>query len=431
MKNSESLSANSLSARDRRVLWHPYTQMQTAPPPVGITRGEGAYVFDEEGNRWFDAISSWWVNLHGHSHPHIVERLTRQIETLDHVIFAGFTHAPAVELGERLLPVLPGRPARLFYSDNGSTAVAVALKMAFQFFHQQGKPRSKVIALRRAYHGDTFEAMAVSERGTFTAPFKEHLFDVHFVDVPHDSQVDRSVEEFERVASGGDVAAFIFEPCVQGVAGFLDYPAHGLDRLCDVARRHGVLTIADEVFTGFGRTGPLFASSELAHSPDLICLSKGITGGTLPLGATSATEEIYDSFLSDDRTRAFFHGHSYTANPLACAAGCASLDLTLADACTDARRSIEASHRAFADGLKDHPRIRAVRIRGTILAVELETEGRTSYFDDFSLRASAFAGERGVLLRPLGNVLYTVPPYCSGENELRRVYDVIDGLLSD
>ena len=431
-------SSLSLSTRDQAVLWHPYTQHATAAPPLGVVRAEGAWLYTEANGPVLDAISSWWVNLHGHAHPVIAERVAAQLRTLEHVIFAGFTHEPAVALAERLLPLLPGRQARAFYSDNGSTAVEVALKMAFQYHYNHGWPhRRRVVVLEGSYHGDTFGAMAVSERSLFTQPFWPLLFEVTTIPVPRPGQEAASFAALRAAlapAAGETdhaVAAFICEPLLLGTAGMLTYSAVALAELLTICQRRGVLTIADEVFTGFGRTGRLFAGDHLpfgAATPDIFCLSKGLTGGTMALGLTTCTAAIYDAFLSNDRTRAFFHGHSYTANPVACVAALASLDLLLAPACQAQIAAISGAHAAAVPALAAHPAVAEVRHLGTVLAVELAGSGPTSYFHALRDTLYATALARGVLLRPLGNVIYALPPYCVTADEVSQIHAALFAL---
>ncbi len=422
----------SLSTRDQAVLWHPYTQHATAAPPLGVVRAEGAWLFTEEDGAVLDAISSWWVNLHGHAHPLIAERVAAQLRSLEHVIFAGFTHEPAVALAERLLPLLPGQQARAFYSDNGSTAVEVALKMALQFHYNHHRPhRRRVVVFDGSYHGDTFGAMALSERSLFTKPFWPLLFDVSTIPLPRPGHEAATVAALHAAltpapgASDHTVAAFICEPLVLGTAGMLTYSPAVLAELFAICQRAGVLTVADEVFTGFGRTGRLFACDHLpfgSTAPDIFCLSKGLTGGTMALGLTTCTRTIYDAFLSSDRTRAFFHGHSYTANPVACAAGLASLDLLVAPDCQARITAIAAAHAAAAPALRAHPAVREVRHLGTLLAVELAAGGPTSYFHALRDTLYQTALAHGVLLRPLGNVIYALPPYCVTPPELAQIH---------
>ncbi|MGV3557608.1 adenosylmethionine--8-amino-7-oxononanoate transaminase [Larkinella arboricola] len=418
-----------LGERDQAVIWHPFTQMQTAPLPIPIVRGDGALLFGEDGKAYIDAVSSWWVTIHGHSHPYIAERIYKQLQTLEHVIFAGFTHQPAVELAERLLPILPNNQSKVFYSDNGSTAVEVALKMAFQYWHNIGQPRRKVIALEGAYHGDTFGAMAVSGRSAFTAPFVPFLFDVEYIPAPVAGQEQTALDQLQALLSD-EVAALIVEPLVQGSGGMVMYEPEVLDQFIRLARRHGALIITDEVMTGFGRTGKLFASHYLREQPDLMSLSKGLTGGTMALGVTTCTQEIYDAFLSEDRYKTLFHGHSFTANPLACTAALASLDLLLTDETQASIQRIGQRHAAFAEQLKQKPGVKNVRQRGTILAFDLDVDGQaSSYFSNIRDVAYNFLLNECVLMRPLGNVLYVFPPYCITDEQLDTVYAAIEKLL--
>lgn len=419
---------NDLAARDRAVIWHPFTQMQTAPLPIPIVRGKGSVLFGADGREYIDMISSWWVNLHGHAHPHITQLVAEQLHTLEHVIFAGFTHQPAVELAERLLPILPQNQSKIFYSDNGSTAVEVALKMAFQYWHNLGRPRRKVLAFESAYHGDTFGAMAVGSRSAFSAPFAPFLFDVEYLPTPIAGQ-EETVLRLAQELFTDEVAAFIAEPLVQGAGGMVMYEPAILDELFQLARRNGSLIIADEVMTGFGRTGRSFASDYLQEKPDLMCLSKGLTGGTMALGVTSCTQAIYDAFLSNDSFSTFFHGHSFTANPLACTAALASLDLLLSTDTQANIRRIADHHAHFALQLTTHANVANVRQRGTLLAFDVMVSGETSYFNTIRDSMYYFLLERGVLMRPLGNVLYLMPPYCTTDEQLRYTYEQIEALL--
>jgi adenosylmethionine-8-amino-7-oxononanoate aminotransferase len=407
-----------LAERDRKVLWHPFTQMQTAPAPLEIVRGEGVWLETSDGRRLLDGISSWWVNIHGHSHPKLNAALAAQAQELEHVIFAGCTHRPAVELAEALLQVLPPGLARVFYSDNGSTAVEVALKMALQYWSNRGEPRRRFLALRGAYHGDTVGAMSASARGLFTAAFEPLLFEMEHV---------ATLEEMRAALQRGDVAAVILEPMIQGAAGMRLWSAEflrGVRALCDT---WGALLIADEVFTGFGRTGRMFACEHAGISPDLICLSKGLTAGYLPLGATVTTEAVYEAFLSDDWAKTFFHGHSYTANPLACAVACASLRIFQEQPVLERVARLERQLQAGLAPLRRCSHVTEVRVLGGVGAVELaETPGflerlRPRLVDDF-LR-------RGLLLRPLGRVFYFMPPYVITEAETEWALEQIRAVL--
>lgn len=418
----------SLKMRDRKSVWHPYTHLKRNPEAIAIVRGAGAWLEDEDGNRYLDAISSWWVNLHGHAHPHIAERIARQAQQLEHCIFAGFTHEPAIELAERLLNILPGPMSRIFYSDNGSTAVEVALKMALQYSSNKGYQRSGIVAIEHSYHGDTFGAMSVSSRSLFTSAFSSKLFEAHFIPFPSEANLDASLQMLERLLQTGEIAAFIAEPLVLGSGGMLMYDADTLELMFRLCRKYGVLVIADEVMTGFGRTGPLFACDYIATAPDIICLSKGLTGGALPMGVTATTQAVFDAFYDDDPYKTLYHGHSYTANPLACAAALASLDLVLDDECTASRMRIVRSHAAFLAYISGHAAIAASRQTGTILAIELKTE-HPSYLSSLRDFAYRFFLDRGILMRPLGNIIYIFPPYCISGEELSKVYAAIQELL--
>lgn len=410
---------------DQSSIWHPFTQMQTAPPPIPISRGKGIYLYSEDGAAYLDAISSWWVNLHGHSHPYIVEKISQQASLLEHVIFADFTHAPAAKLGSRLLSILPGRMDKIFYSDNGSTAVEVALKMALQYWHLKNTPRKTIICFHSSYHGDTFGAMSAAGKNPLNRPFWSHLFDVETIDPPFKGNEKRSLEQLEAILEKNATACFLFEPLVLGVGGMRIYPSEGLNALLFTCKKYGVLTIADEVMTGFGRTGPLFASERLTEKPDLICLSKGLTGGFLPLGATACTKQIYEAFLSEKKESAFLHGHSYTGNPLACTAALASLDLLLDPACQASREQIAAHHQAFCEKWESHPRVKRCECLGTLLALEFNEE-KGSYFHPKRDALYAFFLKRGILLRPLGNVVYVMPPYCIQPFELKKIYQTME-----
>ncbi|MFC7000098.1 adenosylmethionine--8-amino-7-oxononanoate transaminase [Rufibacter roseus] len=417
----------SLSERDSVVSWHPYTQMQTAPPPIGIVKGEGALLFSDEGKTYIDAVSSWWVNIHGHAHPHIAQRVAQQLQTLEHVIFAGFTHEPAVELAERLLRLLPNNQKRVFYTDNGSTAVEVAMKMALQYWYNQGKERTKIIAFEGSYHGDTFGAMSVSERSIFTQPFRQYLFEVEFIPVPIPGKEAESLSALKALLRQNEFAAFIYEPLVLGTAGMVMYSPEVLDELMALCQEHEVLTIQDEVMTGFGRTGKRFSADHLTRQPDFMCFSKGLTGGTMALGVTTSTHSIYESFLSLDKTKALFHGHSYTANPVACSAALASLDLVEKPQFSKDLERITRAHANFALELKGKAGVKEVRQTGTIVAIEFAV-GDTSYFHNLRDQLYHFALDNGVLLRPLGNIVYVLPPYCITQEQLDQVYATIEGM---
>lgn len=412
----------SLTERDRQVIWHPYTQHKGFLPPIPVIKGKDSLLFDDSGKTYIDAISSWWVNIHGHAHPYIAEKLYQQALQLEHVIFTGFTHEPAVTLAERLLPLLPGDFSRVFYSDNGSTAVEVAIKMAIQFWSNQGGPRKKILAFHHSYHGDTFGAMSVSERGLFTDAFRAYLFEVIFIDTPTPENIDELRALVRQEAR--DIACIIYEPLLQAAGGMRMYDAASLDILLDEVKEQGILVIADEVLTGFGRTGKRFAGEHLRQIADIICLSKGLTGGTMALGVTASTERVFEAFLSDDKRKTLFHGHSFTANPLACSAALASLDLLLQPDCQDRIDRITRRHADFQDTIRPYPIVRDARSLGTVLAFELNT-GTDGYSNSIGQRITAAALDAGIYLRPLGNTVYFMPPYCITQKEMDQVYDFL------
>ena len=409
---------------DQAHAWHPYTQHRGMALPVPVARAEGAWLEETNGRRILDAISSWWVTTHGHCHPAIADAIAEQARTLDHVMFAGFTHEPAVHLAAALAARAPRGLVRTFFSDDGSTAVEVAIKLSLQSFANRGTPRRLVAALDNAYHGDTFGAMAASGRGLFTGPFEPLLFEVARLPDPSEGDTLAALDVLID-ARGGELAAVIVEPLLLGAGGMRVWDERVLQGIRVRTQAAGVHLIADEVLTGFGRTGPLFACERADVAPDLMCLSKGLTGGFLPLGATLATEAIFDAFLGDG-PQAFFHGHSYTANPIACAAALAALELYDDDS-EDARVSIEVAHAAHLAQLDGHPGVQGVRQIGTVAAVELA--GDDGYLATVKYDLASFALQEGVLLRPLGRVAYVLPPYCTTHEELAHVYDVIGRFL--
>ncbi len=411
-----------LLGRDRAALWHPYTQHGLERETLPVVAAEGSWLTLEDGRRVLDAISSWWCCLHGHGRPELVAAIARQAAQLDHVLFAGATHEPAVALAERLLAVAPAGLTRVFYSDNGSTAVEVALKLAYQSCQHRGEAeRRSFIAFEGGYHGDTFGAMAVGDPEPFFRPFEPLLFPV--VRVPLDAGA--LARAFERLP--GQVAAVILEPLIQAAGGMRVYSPSLLVEARRLSREHGALLIADEVMTGFGRTGSLFACSAAGIEPDLLCLAKGLTGGTLPLATTLAREEIFDAFLSTERSRAFFHGHTFTANPIACAAALASLELVLAEnvparfAALGGR--IEATLRA---ALSNGDVRNSLRRLGGIVVLDLPArQGDTGYLSSRALELRRRALELGALLRPLGNVLYAMPPASTTEEQGDRIAHIM------
>ncbi len=420
----------SLQDKDKAHVWHPFTHLKNAEPNIVIERAEGSYFYDDKGNKIIDAIASWWVNLHGHCNSYISKKVAEQVFKMEHAIFSGFTHKPAVTLAEILLKHLPENQNKIFYSDNGSTAVEVGLKMALQYWHNKGEQRRIFIAFENAYHGDTFGGMSVGERNVFNNAFENLLFDVVHVSLPNESNIDFIKEQLKRLIENHSIAGFIFEPLVQGAAGMKMYEAKYLDELIDLCKQNNVITIADEVMTGFGRTGKYFASDHLKNNPDIICLSKGLTGGYMPLGVTSCAEFIHTAFISDDKTKTFFHGHSYTANPTACAAALASLDVLDEENTWKNIERIHEQHEKFYNKIEYHKALKNVRCCGTILAFELETSEETHYLNMASERIAEYFIKKNILLRPLGNVFYILPPYCISDEDLEYIYMEIESFLN-
>jgi adenosylmethionine-8-amino-7-oxononanoate aminotransferase len=408
------------------LIWHPYSSLMPVFPNLPVQRAKGAHIHLLDGRVLIDGVSSWWVNIHGHSHPVLAQALYKQALELEHVIFAGFTHQPATELAAQLIDYTACDFTKIFYSDNGSTAIEVALKMALQYWLNTGEPRHKIIALDGAFHGDTFGAMSVSGRSVFNRMFDHLMWEVDFIAFPFEDQEENCLKQFEKLLEQRP-AALIVEPLLQGTAGMRVYRPEFLDRLFAKAKSAGVVCIADEVLTGFGRTGKPFASHYLQEKPDIMCLSKGITGGTMPFGVTLANEKIVKAFQVPDLDKVLYHGHSYTANPLACAVSLASLKLLKEAYCVHAIAALTESQRQFALQLKKRFKLERVDHIGTIVSLELTVE--PGYLSSIRNELYAFFLDHGVLLRPLGNILYILPPYCIEMNDLERIHQLIFELL--
>jgi adenosylmethionine---8-amino-7-oxononanoate aminotransferase len=415
----------------RSRIWHPFTQHGAAPAEISIARAEGARLITHTGRSMIDAISSWWVITHGHGHPRIVQAIREQVQQLEQVIFASFTHEPAEILAQKLLARAPFSLHHAFFSDSGSTAVEVAVKMAVGAWHNRGHPRHRIIAMEHAYHGDMFGAMSVGHRGVFNAAWDPMLFEVSFIPFPKSGAEPRTLDALEALLrhNADRFAAAIFEPLVLGAGGMKMYPPAVLGGIAQICRHYGVWLILDEVMTGFGRTGSLFACEQAKVAPDLMCLSKGLTGGFLPMGVTLASAEIYDSFYSPDRARTFFHSSSYAGNAIACAAAVANLEIWDSEPVMERIGSIARHHATALKQLAGRTPVAEVRQTGTIAAVEMKAED-SGYLARLGPKLNAFYLERNVLLRPLGNVIYVLPPYCTGAAELDRVYGVIDESLA-
>ncbi len=419
----------SLTEKDSQYLWHPYTQHKTAAAPIAITKGKDALLWDENGKEYIDAIASWWVNPYGHSNTFIADAIYKQLTTLEHVLFGGFTHEPAVEVAEKLLAILPKNQQKLFFSDNGSTAVEIAIKVALQYFFNKGEKRTTIIAFENAFHGDTFAAMAASGISLFTDAFQGMFIDVVRIPVPVVGQEEVSFSALAKSLKNDNCAGFIFEPLVQGAAGMVMYEPAALNTLIQMCKANSVLTIADEVMTGFGKTGKTFASDYLTEQPDMMCLSKALTGGTIPMAITTFTQEIFDAFYDEDINKALFHGHTFTANPTGCAAALASLELLQTPAMQANIERVNANHLTFEKRLQSHPKVVTTRVLGVIFALEIKTESAASYYGNLRNKLYNFFIENGVILRPVGNIVYILPPYVITNEQLEKVYQVVENAL--
>jgi adenosylmethionine---8-amino-7-oxononanoate aminotransferase len=420
-----------------RNIWYPFTITKESPDPLKVVKGEGLWLELEDGRRIMDAISSWWVNLHGHAHPRMVKAISEQARRLEHVIFANFSHNPAERLAERLTDRLPGTLNRVFFSDDGSTSVEVAMKIAWQYWKNRGEERKTFICFEGAYHGDTFGAMSAGARSVFTEVFKELLFDIEFLPYPTtwigdknaSRKEDEVIDELEKKlnADPDKYAGILIEPLVQGAGGMRMCREEFLQKLHWVNRQMDTLLLFDEVMTGFGRTGEWFASVRAQVEPDIICLSKGITGGFLPLAVTVCSDKIFEAFDSADPMKTFWHGHSYTANPIGCAAALASLDLMEGNEATFS--AMEQWHHRHLDELAGRSDLVKRRVTGTIAAMDIVTDGEGGYLNKVANQIKRESVAEGILLRPLGNVLYLMPPYCTTEDELSEMYRIIIELL--
>ncbi len=416
-----------IQQKDQKYIWHPYTHQKNMPPAMAVVKGDKSLLIDDNGHKYIDAVSSWWVNIHGHGNTFIAKKIYEQAKKLEQVIFTGFTHQPAVELAEKLLEVLPGNFSKIFYSDDGSTSTEVAIKMAIQYWKNVGNnKRNKILAFHNSYHGDTFGAMSISQRGIYTLAFQDKLFDVIFIDTPDGKNLVQLQNKMETYKD--EIACFIYEPLLQGAGGMLMHQPGDLNELLLSLKNENIICIADEVLTGFYRTGKFFAGDYLDTKADIICLSKALTGGTMALGVTACTQQIYNAFVSDDKTKTLFHGHSFTANPLACTAALASFELVQKNRCLQNIKNIEAHHKKFAKKLKAFEKknyIKNLRQFGTILAFEICTSENDTYLNTISKDFTAFGMSHGVYLRPMGNTVYIMPPYCITSKELKRIYEVI------
>lgn len=416
-----------LKDRDRKHLWHPLTQHKLHPNHLPIVKAKGVWLYDEDGNKYIDGISSWYTCMYGHSHPDIISRVKEQLEVLDQVVFSGFTHPPAIELSEKLMRILPSGMSKIFFSDNGSTSVDVAIKMSLQYHFNKGSKKQRIVALDNAFHGDTFGAMSVSGLSVYNGPFEEFLLSVDRIAVPDAHNITSVIHDFQALIDTGEVAAFIYEPLVQGAAAMHMYHEEHLEALLDMASKADILTIADEVMTGFGKTGKNFASEYLEIQPDIMCLSKSLTAGVAPMALTACSEKVYNAFYDDEIGKGFFHGHTYSANPLACTAALAGIDVLGSEETQESIRRINRRHLEFERRIDGHKKVSGTRVTGVILAMDIDV--KMDRYGKLRDKLYKYFMEQGVFLRPLGNTIYTLPPYVISDQELDKIYEVMENCL--
>jgi len=414
--------------RDKKHLWHPLTQHKLHPDSIAITHAKGALLFDENGSSYIDAISSWYTCMYGHCNSYITGKVQEQLSKLHHVVFSSLTHEPAVKLSEALIKILPPNQTKLFFSDNGSTSVEVAIKMALQYHFNKGEKRNVFIAFKEGFHGDTFGAMSVSGLSVYNGPFKDFFIDVKRIPTPTQHNITEILSLLSQLNERFDIAGFIYEPLVQGAAAMKMHNANHLDEILEVCKNLGILTIADEVMTGFGKTGKTFASDHMETKPDIICLSKALTAGIMPMAITSCSQEIYDAFYSDSLGKGFFHGHTYSANPLACAAALAGIELLQSDDIQNNINIISNSHQDFDKRISSHPKVKSTRQCGIIYAIDLNIE--MERYGNLRDKLFQFFLDRGIFLRPLGNTIYIQAPYIISTKEMNKIYSAIEEVLN-
>lgn len=406
-------------------VWHPFTQHGLQEPIPTIVRAEGALLHCADGSVLIDGISSWWVTTHGHCHPRIMAAISRQAQQLDQVIFAGYTHEPAEDVARGVIAIAPPGLTRVFFSDSGSTSVEVALKMALGYWHNRREPRQRILVLEHSYHGDTIGTMSVGERGVFNRPYAPLLFDVETIPFPAAGGEQATFDALESACKGNEPpGAFIVEPLISGAGGMLIYGPETLRTMREICSRHNVLFIADEVMTGWGRTGTLFACDQAGISPDIMCLSKGLTGGSVPLAVTLAIEPIFDAHYSTDRGDLFYHSSSYTANPIACAAAVANLAIWREEDVLGRIADLSNRMQTYMTRFDEDVSFMNSRQIGVIAALDLKAE-KSGYLSEVAPRLRDFFLQRGILLRPLGNTIYAMPPYAIGEDSLEILFSAI------
>lgn len=418
-----------LAERDKKHLWHPLTQHKLSPDMLAIVKAKGCTLTDESGNEYIDAISSWYTSVYGHCNEYITKKVSEQMQRLDQVVFSGFTHEPAIRLSEELVKILPAGQQKLFFNDNGSTATEIGIKMALQYHYNLGNERKIMLAFEEGFHGDTFGAMSVSGLSVYNGAFEDHFISVERIPVPNGENNSEVIRKLKSLISEKDIAGFIYEPLIQGAAAMKFHDPEGLNSILKICRENDIILVADEVMTGFGKTGKYFASDHIDEKPDVVCMSKALTAGLLPMGITSCNRKIYDAFYSDDIGKGLFHGHTYTANPLACTAALAGLDLLRSTEMQNNITRITASNEKFVKQISGSSGVINARSKGVILAFELDV--KTDRYGDLRNKLFGYFMDNGVFLRPLGNTIYIVPPYVISKEELEKVYLVIKNCISE
>ncbi|WP_026933196.1 adenosylmethionine--8-amino-7-oxononanoate transaminase [Christiangramia echinicola] len=421
------LEQENLADRDKKHLWHPLTQHKVSGEMLPVVKAKDSVLTDDKGNDYIDAISSWYTAVYGHCNPYITSKVAKQMQNLDQVVFSGFTHKPAIELSEALIKILPEGQQKLFFNDNGSTSTEIGIKMALQYHHNLGNDRKVMLAFEEGFHGDTFGAMSVSGLSVYNGAFEDHFIRVERIPVPTGDNNQKVIDKLKQIIASHNIAGFIYEPLIQGAAAMKFHDAEGLNEILKVCREHDIVRVADEVMTGFGKTGKYFASDYIEEKPDVICMSKALTAGLLPMGLTSCTQKIYDAFYSEDIAKGLFHGHTYTANPLACSAALAAVELLTSKDIQENIQRISGCNADFVQKLTHHPRVKNTRSKGVIMAFELDI--KTDRYGDLRNKLFQFFMDKGVFLRPLGNTIYIVPPYVISDEELKKVYAVIEESL--
>ncbi len=419
----------SLSQRDQKHLWHPLTQHKLAGEMLAVVRAKAALLFDEDGKSYIDGISSWYTCIYGHCNEKITEKVAAQMQQLDQIVFSGFTHEPAIRLSEALMEILPKNQDKLFFSDNGSTATEIGIKMALQYHHNLGNDRNVMLAFEEGFHGDTFGAMSVSGLSVYNGAFEDHFIRVERIPVPNGDNNEEVLQKLQELIQTHKIAGFIYEPLVQGAAAMKMHDAQGLNEILKLCRENEIITVADEVMTGFGKTGKNFASEYLEEQPDIICMSKALTAGLLPMAVTSCSRKIYDAFYSDEISKGLFHGHTYTANPLACTAALAGIALLTSNEIQQDIARVMKAHQEFGKKIRQHPKVKNLRQLGVILAFELDVQ--MERYGDLRNQLFQHFMDSGVFLRPLGNTIYVLPPYVITDGQLTEIYNSIEKALEN